>query len=322
MTSKTTSHRIKNWPKYNEALKNRGSITFWFSEEEQNGWQSRTKSGKKGRPEMYTDMAIQCLLVTREVYKLTLRALQGFMESIIEISNLDLRCPNYTTISKRAKSLKIEMPKNLKVGEALHVLIDSSGFKIYGEGEWKTRKHGVSKRRTWRKLHIAICAESQNIVGAMLTTNNVGDSEVFGNLLDRINGPIASVSGDGAYDTVGCYRACDCYGAEPIIPPRKGGKKQANNSNEYDSALEKRDLALDMIESYGGGEEGRKQWKKESGYHRRSLVETGFFRIKTLFGSKLKSRLFCNQAKEAFARCVALNKMTGLGMPGSYQVIS
>ena len=93
----------------------------------------------------------------------------------------------------------------MKAGEPLHVLIDSSGFKIYGEGEWKTRKHGVSKRRTWRKLHIAICAESQNIVGAMLTTNNVGDSEVFGNLLDRINGPIASVSGDGAYDTVGCY---------------------------------------------------------------------------------------------------------------------
>jgi hypothetical protein len=322
MTTKTTSYPLRNWPKYNEALKNRGSITFWFSEDEKNGWKSQKKADGKGRPEMYSDTAIQCLLVTREVYHLTLRSLQGFMESIIKVSDLELRCPNYTTISKRSKSLNIQMPKTIKTGESVHVLIDSSGFKIYGEGEWKTRKHGVSKRRTWRKLHIALCAESQSVVGAILTTNNVGDSEVFGNLLDTIDAPIASVSGDGAYDTVDCYDACDCYGAEPIIPPRKRAKKQVNKEGDDDFSLKKRDLALDIIESYGGDSEGRKLWKKESGYHRRSLVETGFFRLKTLFGSQLKSRTFPNQAKEAFARCVALNKMTRLEMPDSYQVIS
>ena len=278
MTIKSTSYRIQNWPQYNEALKNRGSITFWFSKEEKNGWQSNKKSGRKGRPEMYSDTAIQCLLVMREVYNLTLRSLQGFMESIINMSYIDFCCPNYTTISKRAKSLNIEIPTNLKSGEPLHILIDSSGLKVYGEGEWKTRKHGISKRRKWRKLHIALCAESQSIVGAILTTNNVGDSEVFGKMLDTIATPIVSVSGDGAYDTVDCYDACDCYGAEPIISPRKGGKKQL--SVEYDFALKKRDLALDIIESYGGGSEGRKQWKKESDYHRRSLAETGFFRFR------------------------------------------
>jgi len=322
MTSKTTSYRIRNWPEYNEALKNRGSITFWFSEDEKNGWQSQKKLEGKGRPEMYSDTAIQSLLVMREVYRLPLRALQGFMESIIRISALELRCPNYTTISKRAKSLNIQMPKKLKTGESVHLLIDSSGLKVYGEGEWKTRKHGISKRRTWRKLHIALCAESQNVVGAILTTNNVVDSKIFGNLLDTINAPINIVSGDGAYDTVDCYYACDCHGATPIIPPRKGGKKQKSNDGKDAFPLKKRNLALDIIESYGGGTEGRKEWKQEIGYHRRSLVETGFFSLKKLFGSQLKSRIFCNQAKEAFARCVPLNKMTGLGMPDSYQVIS
>jgi len=190
-------------------------------------------------------------------------------------------------------------------------------LKIYGEGEWKTRKHGISKRRTWRKLHIGLCAETQSVVGAGLTTNDIGDCEVFGDLLDTIDAPIASVYGDGAYDTVGCYKACNLYGANPIIPPRRGAKKQRRNKDE---ALKKRDLAIERIEAHGGDDEGKKRWKKEVGYHRRSLVETHFFRHKTLFGANLRSRLFCNQATEAFAMCAALNKMTSLGMPDSYPV--
>ncbi len=318
MTSKT-SHRISNWYQYNKSLKERGSITFWFSEDEKKTWKSQKKSKGKGRPELYSDSSVQCMLLIRAVYHLPLRGLQGFVESLILLSKLNLPCPNYTTICKRAKDLQIQIPKHMKLGEPIHVLVDSSGLKIYGEGEWKTRIHGIGKRRTWRKLHIGVCADTQSIVGAVLTTNNVGDSEVFGRLIDTVDGSIGSVSADGAYDTVGCYDVCDCYGAKPIIPPRRGAKKQ---SYSEDLALKKRDLAIDIIELYGGGDEGRKQWKKEIGYHRRSLVETSFFRYKTIFGSKLKSRSFRNQATESFAKCAALNKMTRLGMPNSYQVIT
>lgn len=312
-----TSYRIRNWSQYNKSLINRGSITFWFSEDEAKMWKSQKKQEGRGRPEFYSDIAVQCMLIIRAVYHLPLRGLQGFVESLISLMFLDLSCPNYTTVCKRAKSLKIQLPRLVKPGEGIHVLVDSTGLKIYGEGEWKTRKHGISKRRTWRKLHIGICAKTQSVVGAVLTTNDVGDSEVFGNLLDMIEGPIESASGDGAYDTLDCYDACDCHEANPIIPPRRGAKKQGKNKEE---SLKKRDLAIEFIRTYEGSDEGRKQWKKEVGYHRRSLVETHFFRHKTIFGSNLRSRSLSNQATEAFARCAALNKMTSLGMPDSYKI--
>ena len=160
-------------------------------------------------------------------------------------------------------------------------MVDSTGLKIYGEGEWKTRKHGISKRRTWRKFHVGICEKNQSVVGAALTTNDIGDSEVFGSLLDTIDGSIESVSGDGAYDTIDCYDACDCYGANPIIPPRRGAKKQGKNKEE---SLKKRDQAIEFIKTYGGDDERRKNWKKEMGYHRRSLAETHFLDIRRYLG--------------------------------------
>lgn len=320
MKTQKIRYGIKNWPQYNQSLKNRGSITVWFSEEVQSGWKSSKKSDKKGHPEVYSDAAIECLLVIKQVYNFPLRALEGFMRSIIDLSKLDLICPDYTTISRRTGSLDIELPKKLKAGESLNILVDSSGLKIFGEGEWKTRQHGISKSRTWRKLHIAISADTQEIVGTVFTTRNVADCQVFEHLLHSIDAPIDSVYGDGAYDAVNCYNICDSYGAEPIIPPILGAKKQKRS--KYNHALRHRDLAVEVIECYGGDIEGRKQWKKDFGYHKRSLVETAFFRLKTLFGSKLKYRNFINQANEAVARCVALNKITGLGMPQSYQFIS
>ena len=148
MATQRTSYRIKNWPEYNRALKNRGSITFQFSEEEQNGWKSSKKSEKKDDPEVYSDPAIECLLVIKQVYNFPLRTLEGFIKSIINLSQLDLVCPDYTTISMRTGSLDIQLPKNLKGGEPLNILVDSSGLKIFGEGEWETLQDGISKRKT------------------------------------------------------------------------------------------------------------------------------------------------------------------------------
>jgi len=316
--SKKACYRIRNWSKYNEALVKRGSITFWFSDDAIKSWESRERTGLRGRPQAYTDVAIQCMLMIRSVFHLPLRGLEGFTSSLITMLNLDLSCPDYTTVCKRCKSLNIRLPKLVKPGQKLHVLVDSSGFKIYGEGEWKTRKHGISKRRTWRKLHIAVCAETQSIVGAVLTTNDISDSQVFAPLLDGIDSPIDSVYGDGAYDAVDCYDICDSHNARLIAPPRRGAKK--SSSDTLYGFLAYRDQAISMIEKLGGDETARKEWKKRSGYHKRSLVETQFFRLKTIFGSNLRSRMFDNQAVESFARCAALNMMTGLGMPQSYKV--
>lgn len=314
--SRKVSYRIRNWSEYNKSLVNRGSITFWFSDDYVQHWMNDERDQRRGRPKIYSDTAIECMLIIRCVFHLPLRALQGFVCSLMEVSDLPLPCPNYTTVCRRAKSLQIRLPKSIKAGENIHVLVDSSGFKIFGEGEWKTRKYGYSKRRTWRKLHVAVCARTQCAVGAVLTTNNVGDSEVFGELIDGIEEPIETMTGDGAYDTIDCYDTAECYGAKPIFPPRRGAKRRTND----ESSLIPRNQAIGRITELGGDDEARKKWKQESCYHRRSLAETYFFRYKTIFGANLKSRSFINQAKESFARCAAMNKMTSLGMPESYRV--
>ena len=249
-------------------------------------WKSQKISEGQGRPEMYSDVAIQCMLVIRSVYHLPLRGLESFVGSLIPLQGFNLPCPNYTTVCKRAKSLQVKLPRLTKPGENIHVLVDSTGLKIYGEG--KTRKHGISKRRTWRKLHVDICMETQSVVRSALTTNDIGDSEVFEKLLDTIEGTIASVAGDGAYDTMDCYNACHFHGADPSIPPRRGAKKQGQNKDEF---LNKRDKTIEFINNHGGDDESRKLRKKKVGYHKRSLAETHFFRHKTIFGSKMKSRL-------------------------------
>lgn len=310
-------YRIRNWSEYNKALVNRGSIRFWFSDDYTNNWLNSDTPSRKGRPKTYSDIAIECMLLIRSVFHLPLRGLQGFVDDLISMAGLTLPCPNYTTVCRRAKELNICLPKHIKPGEAIHVLVDSSGLKVFGEGEWKTRKHGYSKRRTWRKIHVAICSKTGCAVSAVVTTNSVGDTEVFGDLIDSIEEPITSVSGDGAYDSLDCYDACDCHGAKPIFPPRRGAKKTVYDEPSFRA----RNQAIDRIAELGGDDEARKKWKQEIGYHKRSLVETYFFRYKTIFGPNLKSRTFENQAKESFARCAAMNKMTSLGMPQSYGVV-
>jgi hypothetical protein len=198
----------------------------------------------------------------------------------------------------------------VKKDEPLHVLVDATGLKVYGEGEWKVRTHGIGKRRTWRKLHIAMDAESGEILADVCTTSNVGDKEVLPNLLGQITDEISQLTGDGGYDYVTCYEVIAERKARAVIPPRRTGRL-----HPADERLRARDKNLRRIRKVG-----RKKWKRESQYHRRSLVETAIWRMKTIFGSSLSSRRFQNQATEMRVRCAALNRMTGLGMPDSYAI--
>jgi IS5 family transposase len=317
---KKRPYRIRNWKEYNASLVQRGSLTVWMEQAVLDNWINQEHSGQRGASHTYSDMAILTALTLKAVFRLPLRATQGLLTSVLRLLHMEhLPVPDYSTLCRRQKTLEVALPRRQgqASGQALHIVVDSTGCKIYGEGEWKVRQHGISKRRTWRKLHVAVDEATGQIVGAVLTTNDVADSAVLPHLLEQVEEPIQQLSGDGSYDQRPCYdtlRERQQEQAAPLrvtIPPRQGARIwQHGNSQEERLA---RDENLRRIRQVG-----RKQWKEESGYHRRSLAETTMFRAKTIFGDKLSARSFDSQAREAFIRCAALNTMTGLGMPESY----
>lgn len=306
---KKQRYRIRNWSDYNKALANRGSITLWFNEEAITSWLNHSKSGKRGKPRTYGDACILCMLVLKNVYHLPQRSTYGLVCSLIQLMDLDLPVPHPTILSRRASRLDVALPR-VKKDEPLHVLVDATGLKVFGEGEWKVRTHGVSKPRTWRKLHIGMDADTGEILATVATTSYVSDKEVLPNLLGQITAEIKKVGGDGGYDYVDCYEVIAGRKARAVIPPRRTGRLHPK-----DDRLRERDNNLREIRKVG-----RKRWKRESSYHRRSLIETAMMRLKTIFGSSLSTRRFHNQATEMEVRCAALNRMTSLGMPDSYAI--
>jgi transposase len=305
---KKQQYRIRNWQKYNKALANRGSITFWFDQDAIQSWLDHTQSGRRGKPRTYGEACILCMLVLKNVYHLPQRATYGLVCSLMQLMRLDLPVPHPTILSRRASSLDVALPRQNKY-EPLHVLVDATGLKVFGEGEWKVRTHGVGKRRTWRKLHLAIDADSGEVLALVATTSNVSDKEVLPILLEQIPDEIEQLTADGGYDYRSCYEAIAHRRARAVIPPRRTGR-----INREDEVLRARNENLRRIRR------GRKKWKRESRYHRRSLVETAMMRMKTIFGSGLRSRRFHNQVTEMMVRCAALNRMTHLGMPDSYAI--
>ncbi len=291
----------------------RGSLTIWVDEDSCSDWYNGTKTGKSGASQTYTDTAVQCCLMVREVFRLPLRQTEGFMNSVFRLGQLDLASPDYTTLSRRGTTLAV-VCKRSPAKTLRHVVIDSTGLKVYGEGEWKVRAHGIGKRRTWRKLHLAVDVDSQEVIAVQVTENSVGDSEVLPDLLDQINlnDDIDSVGADGAYDTENCHRVIMERGAKAIIPPRKTAVEWPDLP---DGTPHPRTAILREI-----NETDRATWKENSGYHERSLAETAMFRIKDIFGGNLKNRRFDNQITEGYLRVAALNIMTVLGMPDSIKV--
>ena len=316
MTSKKDTYRTRNWKDYNRSLVNRGSIIFWFSEDAIAKWHSVERTGKPGRPETYSDDAMRCGLMIKAVFRIALRALQGFIESLIKILGLEIACPHYSAFSRRAKDLQIPLRKLLKPGENLNVIFDSTGVKVFGEGEWKVRKHGYSKRRTWRKVHVGMCADSGQVVVSATTSNNVSDDEAMIYMMEALEGiSLGDILGDGAYDTTDCREAIHDRGGRQVIPPDKNAKLQKRKPFP---CLEARDEAIRRIQELG--DEGRAHWKQETGYHRRSRVETLMFRFKTVLGDRLTSRRESTQATEVAIKLDVLNRMTELGRPKSYKV--
>ena len=307
-----TLYRVKNWSEYDKALIERGSITFWISDDFERTWR-HTGEKQRGSQFDYSDQAILVMLTIKEVFHLTNRGVEGFVRSIFRMMKINLPVPDHTTLSKRGEDLKVNLPK--KANPNLNIVMDSTGLKVCGEGEWKVRQHGVSKRRTWRKLHIGANPEDGEIQAVILTENCVSDDAAVEVLLEQIEQEIDKFAADGAYDKRKVY---DCLNAHSpdvkvLIPPRKNARIWKHGNTKAERL--KRDENVRSIRK-----DGRKEWKKNSGYHIRSLAETAMFRLKTIFGDELSARLLETQTTQALVRCAALNKMTHLGMPQSYKV--
>jgi IS5 family transposase len=285
---------------------------MWLSDQMLAAWRNSARTGKRGHPQDYTDTAILAMATLQELYHLGLRQTVGLMESIGELLHLEVTIPNYSTLSRRRATLEIALPQT-RSKEALHVVVDSTGVKVFGEGEWKVRQHGSTYRRTWRKVHLGIDEASGEIVAAVVTTNNYSDSQSLPDLSGQVEEEIKQVSGDGGYDKRNCYTAIQARGAQATIPPQRNAKIWQHGNTKAERLV--RDQNLRRLRQVG-----RAAWKRESGYHRRSLAETTMFRLKTVFSDRVTARGFAGQAAQVLVRCAVLNHMTQLGKPDSYRV--
>jgi hypothetical protein len=286
-------------------------LTLWFTEAAISAWKAapRTTPGGQSR---YSALAIMTALTLRAVFRLALRQTEGLIGSIIGLLGLDLAVPDHSTLSRRAETMQVfRQPRS--EAEPVHLLVDSTGLKLCGAGEWLVEKHGGKSRRSWRKLHIGMDVGTGQIVAAELTTNDIDDGSQVGPLLDQVTGPIASFTGDGAYDRE------DVYGivaerhpdAAVIVPPRS----TAVLSEAANTAPTQRDRHLQQI-----SERGRMGWQKTSGYNWRALVEAAIGRYKRVIGDALRSRTPRRQNTEVAIAVNALNRMLALGRPVSLRI--
>ena len=263
--------RVTNWKEYDAALRRRGSLTVWFTDGAIAGWRAAPRVTPGGQPH-YSPLAITTGLTLRAVFRLALRQTEGLIGSILRLLGLDLAVPDHSTMSRRAETLAVP-PRPRSATGPLHLLVDSTGLKLCGSGEWLIEKHGTKKRRSWRKLHIGVDADTGQIVAAEVTTNDVDDGSRVGPLLDQVTDPVASFTGDGAYDRDDVYGAV--AGRHPeaavVAPPRS----TAVPSETAETAPTQRDRHLQMI-----AERGRMGWQKAAGYNRRALVEAAISRYK------------------------------------------
>ncbi len=302
VTKNKEKYKVRNWSTYNKALIQRGSLTLWISDDIADWWYGEGH-------DTYSDRAIETILTLKSLYKLPLRSVIGLTVSLFKLSEIDLDVPDYTTISRRAKALTVKLKVSKK--EATDLILDSTGSKVYGEGEWKVRKHGWSKRRTWKKIHIGIDSLGE-IRAVSVTEKDTHDSTVIDDIVNQEEAVITEFYGDGAYDKYGVYQALLSRGVTEFhIPPQKNARIKIHGNSSLPRYP--RDENLRAIRK-----RTRKIWKQESGYHTRSLGETIMFRYKTAFGDHMAFRTDTSQRNEVVTKCNILNTFHFLGVPESY----
>ena len=301
--------RVTNWPAYEAGLRRRGDLTFWLDEKALAGWQAPRRSTPGGQPR-YSDLAIELVLTLRLVFHLALRQAEAFSRSVLRLLGLELGVPDHTTLSRRGRAFAGRQPRVARHDGPVHLMLDSTGLQLFGQGEWDAQKHGRT-RRQWRKLHLAVDAGTGEIAAHVLTEGHADDAAQAPGLLEQAEGSVVTVTADGAYDSDAVYQAViRRHGPSPdvVIPPRAS----AVASTDDLAAQTPRDRNIRLI-----AEKGRMAWQKVTGYGRRSLVETAIGRYKHLIGPKLRARTLPGQQGEAALAVAMLNRMIRTAKPVS-----
>ena len=309
-------HRVRNWPEYDRALQRRGRLTVWVTPEAIAAWQP-PRTGGRGRPRDYSEVAIETGHLLRLAFGRPRRQTEGLLRSITALLGLSVGVPDHTTFSRRSPGLVLATALGRAQADVgpVHVVIDATGPKVFGAGEWLAEAHGARGKRTWRKLHLAVDPDGGEILACEPTTNEEGDASQIGPLLERISGPLGSVIANGAYDGEPVYRAVSARQPDApvdvVIPPRA----TAAPSGGADATPTQRDRHVRLIR-----DKGRMAWQRATGYGRRSLGETAMSRYKAAIGRGLRARTPPAQKTEVRVGCAALNRMTRLGMPVSQRI--
>jgi hypothetical protein len=297
--------RVKNWAQYDAGLRRRGSLTLWVTAEVLDGWQAARRTTPGGQS-LYSGLAIETGMLLRMAFHLALRQTEGLMASIFVLLDVPLSTPDHTTLSRRARTMESISKRSILSDGPIHLLIDSTGLKVFGAGEWLQEKHGAKARRTWKKLHLAVDADTGMIMASTLTGNDVGDPSQVAPLLDQIDATIASVTADGAYDGMPTYDVMAAHGEDVrvIIPPHVTAVLRA----EAEHNPSQRDQRIISIAA-----RGRLGWQEATDYGQRALVETAMGRYKAIIGPRLRARSFAGQQAEAAAGVAVLNRMLEAG---------
>ena len=297
--------KVTNSAAYDAALRQRGSLTVWFTDEAVAAWTAepcKTRGGQR----WYSPLAIMTALTLRAVFRLALRQTEGLIGSILQLLGLDLAAPDHSTLSRRAETLEVV---RLRCGrEPVHLLVDSTGLRLCGPGGWLEEKHGTKRRRAWKMLHLATDVATGQIVASVLTSRDADDGLQVGPLLERVGGSVASLTSDGPYDRDDVYPevAARHSNAAVIVPPRAS----AVPSGTVETAPTQQDAHLRCI-----AERARTGWQRASGYNWRALVEADVSRWKRVIGDGLRSQIDRRQATEVAIAAKALNHMLDLGRP-------
>ena len=302
-----TKHHVGNWPAYDRALVQRGDITVWLAPDAIATWEA-VGVGTRGGQRPYSDLAIETALTLRLIFHLPLRQTEGFLTSIFRMPDLDLSAPDHTTRSRRGQHLDLSL-RRAPAGAGLHLLVDSTGLSIVGEGEWAAVKHGGRGRRGWKTRHLGV-DRSGVIVARVLTEASVDDATTGITLIAAVDGALGRVTADAAYDTIGFYEAAGARGATVVVPPTSTAHMSRHGPRA--SARDHTILAVKEI--------GRRRWKKTSGYHGQARVENAFFRYTSIIGDSLRACSAAGRGTEVDLACNILNQMTGLGRPMSYRI--
>ena len=296
-----TRYRTTNWKSYNGGLKQRGSLLIWLDKDMV--WRA-PKAGRPGRPPVFFDAAIQFCLMVKVLFGLPLRQTTGMVASILQMARLDWAVPDFSTLSRRQKTISVDISSRRAAGP-LNLLVDSTGIKFLGDGEWLARKHGTHRRRQYRKVHLAMDTATGDIRAVEFTSSREGDSPVLPDLLDQIppDEQIGTVTEDGAFDTRRCHAAILERGGTAIIPIHKNGRRWKEDC----TAARARNDTLRTTQRFG-----RAIWKRWSGYHVRSRIEARMRCLKS-FGERIASRDPDRQTAEIHVRIALMNRFNALG---------